>query len=75
MITNFWIFISSRKKKEIREGNDKQWNDMEVDAKNDNDATKKNGEDKTLASLANIAAIEDALPKINPVKWTVRILF
>ncbi|OXU20022.1 hypothetical protein TSAR_004280 [Trichomalopsis sarcophagae] len=71
VIINIGPLISSRKKKEFREGNDKQWNDMEVDAKNDNDAIKKNGEDKSLANLANNAAIEDSLPKVNPVKWTV----
>ena len=44
---------------------------MEVDMKND-DIMKKNGEDKLLVNLPNNVMIDDSLPKINPVKWTVR---
>ena len=42
---------------------------MEVDMKLDD--SMKNGEDKTLAGLTN-TSLDDSLPKINPVKWTVR---
>lgn len=59
-----------RKKKDIHLG-DKQWAEMEVDAKHDNDAMKKNGEDKLLVVLPN--SVDDSLPKINPVRWTVCI--
>ena len=71
-----WFIINlicdfNRKKKEIRESNEKQWTEMEVDMKND-DIMKKNGEDKLLVNLPNNVMIDDSLPKINPVKWTVR---
>lgn len=35
--------------------------------KDDIEMAKKNGEDKNLAN----AALDDSIPKINPVKWTV----
>lgn len=47
---------------------DKQWIDMEVD-KN------KNGDEKSLLPLSNDSPADDSTPKINPVKWTVRISF
>ena len=46
----------------------KQWSDVEADAQNDTDLIKKNGED-----LSN-NLMDDSLPQINPVKWTVCII-
>lgn len=47
---------------------------MEIDAKNNEmEAIKKNGEDKSLTT-STTPSIDDSLPKINPVKWTVIII-
>ena len=44
---------------------------MEIDAKNNEmDAMKKNGEDKSLTTSTTVN-LDDSIPKINPVKWTV----
>lgn len=45
---------------------------MEVDAKNDIDMIKKNGDDKSL-NLNNVT-LDDSSSKMNPMKWTVCIL-
>lgn len=48
---------------------------MEIDAKNNEmEAQKKSGEDKSLTT-STTPNIDDSLPKINPVKWTVIIFF
>lgn len=60
-------------KREIdREGSEKQWTEIETEAKNvDVDMVKKNGEEKSL-STTTTSSVDETLPKINPVKWTVR---
>jgi hypothetical protein len=68
------IFCIIRKKKEIRDNGDKQWSEIEVDVKIDNDSIK-NGDDKSMTGLPNNVTLDDSLPKINPVKWTVCICF
>lgn len=49
---------------------DKQWTDNETDPKNKGDELKKNGDEKSLS-----ADSADDTPIINPVKWTVSLLF
>lgn len=59
------------KKRETRERDttDKQWTEMDVDIKkNDNDSFKKILDEK-LSVVST--PTEETMPKINPVKWTV----
>lgn len=63
----FCYYFSKRKENKDRDGNDKQWMESDEMKKDDIEMAKKNGEDKNLAN----AALDDSLPKINPVKWTV----
>ncbi|PBC33398.1 transcription factor SPT20 homolog isoform X3 [Apis cerana] len=61
------------KKREVRdrEGTEKQWTEIETESKNDGDM-KKNGEEKSLsATTTTTSSVDDTLPKVNPVKWTV----
>lgn len=73
----FCIIVSSdsfSKKREVRDrdGTEKQWTDIETDSKNEGDI-KKNGEEKSLSTTTTTSSIDETLPKINPVKWTVRL--
>ncbi|XP_043257079.1 polyhomeotic-proximal chromatin protein-like isoform X3 [Colletes gigas] len=61
------------KKREMRDrdGTEKQWTELiETESKNVDGDMKKNGEEKLL-STTTTSSIDDTLPKINPVKWTV----
>lgn len=69
-------FELNSKKREVRdrEGTEKQWTEIETESKNDGDM-KKNGEEKSLsATTTTTSSVDDTLPKVNPVKWTVRML-
>lgn len=70
-------FELNSKKREVRdrEGTEKQWTEIETESKNDGDM-KKNGEEKSLsATTTTTSSVDDTLPKVNPVKWTVRMLY
>lgn len=62
------------KKRETRDRDgvlEKQWNEIETETKTiDNDMAKKNGEERSL-STTTTPSIDESLPKVNPVKWTV----
>ena len=62
------------KKREVRDrdGTEKQWTEIETDSKNiDGDLMKKNGEEKSLSTTTTTSSVDESLPKVNPVKWTV----
>lgn len=63
----------SKKRERDRDGAEKQWTEIETDSKNEGDVMKKNGEEKSL-STTTTSSIDDTLPKVNPVKWTVSII-
>lgn len=57
-----------------REVTEKQWTEIETEIKTiDNDMTKTNGEEKS--SITTTPSVEESLPKVNPVKWTVMRYF
>ena len=59
------------KKRETRDGTEKQWSEIETETKTvDNDIAKKNGEERSL-STTTTSSTDESLPKVNPVKWTV----
>lgn len=52
-----------------------QWTGVETEPKTvDNDVTRKNGEEKSL-STSTTSSVDESLPKVNPVKWTVIKIF
>jgi len=54
-----------------RDVTEKQWTEIETETKTvDNDMTKKNGEEKSLTTTTT-SSVDESLPKVNPVKWTV----
>ncbi|EFN76859.1 Polyhomeotic-like protein 2 [Harpegnathos saltator] len=58
------------KKRETRDAKlEKQWTETETKTA-DNDITKKNSEERPL-STSTTSSIDESLPKVNPVKWTV----
>lgn len=65
-------FESNSKKREARDrdGTEKQWTEIETESKTDGDI-KKNGEEKSLSSTTTSSSVDETLPKVNPVKWTV----
>lgn len=67
-------YVICSKKRESRERDnkiEKQWTGMETESKTiDNDVTKKNGEERPL-STSTTSSVDESLPKVNPVKWTV----
>lgn len=72
------LYKSNSKKREVRDrdGTEKQWTEIETDSKNiDGDLMKKNGEEKSLSTTTTTSSVDESLPKVNPVKWTVRIYF
>lgn len=71
MLIYFYFIFNCSKKRETRdrEAADKQWTDMDVDTKKNDDGAKKNIEEKS------VTPIEDLTPKINPIKWTVSFFF
>lgn len=74
MIKLFLYKIYS-KKRESRERDvmEKQWTEMEMESKTiDVENNKKNGEDKSL-STTTTSSVDESIPKVNPVKWTVCI--
>lgn len=48
---------------------EKQWTGSETEGKIIDDVTK-NGEERSL-STSTTSSVDEALPKVNPVKWTV----
>ena len=65
------------KKREARERDvmEKQWIEIDTETKTvENDVTKKNGEDRSL-SATTTSSIDESLPKVNPIKWTVMRCF
>lgn len=70
-------FIYS-KKRETREREvtvEKQWTEIETEIQKtvDSDMTKTNGEEKSSTTIT--PSVEESLPKVNPVKWTVMRYF
>lgn len=70
-------YESNSKKRETRDrdGTEKQWTELiETESKNvDGDMMKKNGEEKLLSTTTTTSSVDETLPKVNPVKWTVII--
>lgn len=56
-----------------RDATEKQWTEIETETNKpvDSDVMKKNGEEKSLSTTTTSSA-DESLPKVNPVKWTVR---
>lgn len=74
---NICCSIHSRKRESRDRDNkiEKQWTGMEIETKTvDNDVTKKNGEERPL-STSTTSSVDESLPKVNPVKWTVMRTF
>lgn len=64
-------YLICSKKRETRDGTEKQWTEIETETKTvDNDIAKKNGEERSL-STTTTSSTDESLPKVNPVKWTV----
>ena len=70
-IINFELNSKKREARD-RDGTEKQWTEIETESKTDGDI-KKNGEEKSLSSTTTSSSVDETLPKVNPVKWTVKI--
>ncbi|KAF3429147.1 LOW QUALITY PROTEIN: hypothetical protein E2986_05179 [Frieseomelitta varia] len=68
-IINFELNSKKREARD-RDGTEKQWTEIETESKTDGDI-KKNGEEKSLSSTTTSSSVDETLPKVNPVKWTV----
>lgn len=68
---NYIVIYSKKRETRDRDGTEKQWTEIETETKTvDNDMTKKNGEERSL-STTTTSSVDESLPKVNPVKWTV----
>lgn len=66
------MFVNSKKRESRDRDNtlEKQWSEMEIETKTTDNDAKKNGEERSL-SASTTSSVDESLPKVNPVKWTV----